>query len=289
MSLNRLKTLLAVKETGSFVGAAERVHLTPAAVGQQIKHLEQELGVQLFDRHHRTPQLSPIGNALLPKARELIALYDNMVPSLLGENAEHRELGIGAVPSIMSGLVPRALAALREQHSRVHFRVVPGLSTELLKSVDQGFLDAAVITIHQEMYTDLEAREILRERYVLLAPKSIETGDPREILESQPFVRFNRHTWVGQQIDQWLRSEKIRVVESMELDTLESIASMVQHNLGVAIVPEHSTPPTQLPELQRIPLGPSIVPRILGLISHPESPRFHLVDELFDTLVALSK
>ena len=287
MSLARLKTLLAIKETGSFVGAAERVHLTPAAVGQQIKQLEQELGVPLFDRNRRTPQLSPIGNALLPKAREIVALYDNMVPSLLGEHAEHRELGLGAVPSIMSGMVPRTLSALRVVHPHVHFRVVPGLSTELLKSVEQGYLDSALLTIHPDMYTDLQVREVLREPYVLLVPASVAADDPREILETQPFVRFNRHTWVGQQIDRWLRREKIRVVESMELDTLESIASMVFHNLGVAIVPDLSTPPTDGPVLRRIPLGANFDPRILGLITHPESPRFQLIDEMFEILTQL--
>ena len=188
----------------------------------------------------------------------------------------------------MGGLVPTALSELRGRYPQVHFRVVPGLSTELLKSVEQGFLDSAIITIQREMFTELQAREIVREPYVLLAPHDLKVSNPRTVLESQPLVRFNRHTWVGQQIDRWLRREKIRIVESMELDTLESIASMVYHKLGVAIVPKHSTPPVQQPDLQQIPLGPGFDPRILGLISHPESPRFQLIDELFEVLKHLS-
>ena len=87
MSFRRLKTLIAVAECGSFVKAANSTFLTPAAVSQQMKLLEQEMGVALFDRKNRTPSLTPLGSALVSKARDLVQAYENMVSSVTGEGA----------------------------------------------------------------------------------------------------------------------------------------------------------------------------------------------------------
>ncbi len=65
MSFRRLKTLIAVAECGSFVKAAKMCFLTPAAVSQQMKILELEMGIALFDRKNRTPRLTPVGSALV--------------------------------------------------------------------------------------------------------------------------------------------------------------------------------------------------------------------------------
>jgi DNA-binding transcriptional LysR family regulator len=287
MSLNRLKTLVAIAESGSFVEAAQRVFLTPAAVGQQIKLLEKELGVQLFDRNMRSPRLNPLGRALVPRAREIIKSYENLVPSLLGEPMELQEISIGAVPTTMSGLVPRALAALRSNYHNLHIRIVPGLSAELLPLVEQGYLDAAIISKPPQSYAHMHFRAFAEEPYVLLAATDAAAVEPELLLESQPFIRFNRRAWVGQQVDEWLRRKKIKVVESMELDTLEMISSMVFHGLGVSIVPRPCVPsPRPLPVLQ-IPLDASASPRTLGVISHPDSTKFKLIDILLGELIRI--
>ena len=117
MSFRRLKTLIAVAECGSFVKAANSTFLTPAAVSQQMKTLEAEMGVTLFDRKNRTPVLTPVGSALVSKAREIVHAYENMVSSVTGEGALEDDLAIGAVPTTMTGLIPRAVKSLRDGYS----------------------------------------------------------------------------------------------------------------------------------------------------------------------------
>lgn len=284
MSINRLKTLVAIADSGSFAEAARLVFLTPAAVGQQIKQLEKEFAVQLFDRNMRSPQLTPVGRALVPRARELIKSYEKLVPALLDEQLEPQEISIGAVATTVSGLVPRALVALRADYPNLHIRIVPGLSADLVPLVEQAYLDAAIISSPPMSYAHMQFRAFVEEPYVLLAPAEAVASDPAELLRAYPFIRFNRRAWVGQQIDGWLRRHKIRINETMELDTLETISSMVFHGLGVSIVPQRCVPaPRPLP-IRRIALGDDLDPRVLGVISHPDNPKFRLVDILFDAL-----
>lgn len=277
MSIHRLRTLIAIAESGSFVAAADIVSLTAAAVGQQVKALEDEFGVSLFDRNKRSPQLTPIGRALIPKARELITAYENLVPSLLDNLKQVQEMSIGAVPTTMTGLVPKSLIALRKDYSNLHIRIVPGLSADLLPLVERGYLDAAIISEPRHVQDHLQFRAFASEPLIFIAPSASTLTQPQELLETFPFIRFNRRAWVGQQIDDWLIEKKLKVNESMELDTLEAISTLVFHGLGVSIVPKRCVPSHRPLPLTRIPLK-SAKPRLLGILSRPDNVKFKLID-----------
>lgn len=278
MSLRQLKTLIAVAELGSFAKAAAAVYLTPAAVSQQMKALETELGVSLFDRNKRTPELTPLGYTLVPKAREVVKAYGGMIGALVGDFALHDEITIGAVPTTMTGLIPRTVKALRDLYDGLHIRIVPGLSSELLPQVDRGFLDAAIVSWPANLYGHLHWRVFAEEELIVIAPPDAIENNACALLQNHPFIRFNRRAWVGQQIEAWLAERKIRVHESMELDTLESIDMMVHYGLGVSIVPRRCVPPPHMLGLKRVSLDPPSDPRLLGLLSRHDSEKSRLID-----------
>jgi len=287
MSIRRLKTLIAVAECGSFVKAAKTCYLTPAAVSQQMKILEQEMGIALFDRNNRTPGLTPVGIALVAKAREVVNSYENMVRSITGDGALEDDLTMGAVPTTMTGLIPRAVKSLRDAHSGLHIRIVPGLSAELYSMVDRGFLDAAVLSEPVHVYDHLRWLPIVDEPLIVLAPEDSPTDDPKELLESYPFIRFNSRAWVGQLIDEWLKSQQLNISEGMELDTLESISAMVFHGLGVSIVPRRCVPSPRPLSLKRIPIDPPASPRRLGILTRHDNAKFKLIDIVYHELVCV--
>lgn len=284
MSIRRLKTLVAIAEEGSFAGAAAVVHLSQGAVSMQMKALEEDLRVELFDRGKRPPELNEAGRALVPKARELIALYAGMVESAVGAGAFFGTLIIGAVPTALSGLIPRTLARLRDAYPDLRVRVVPGLSAELMTQIERGQLDAAVMTEPARPVPHLAWRALAQEPLMLLTPPDTQGSDPLELLRAMPFIRFSREAWVGRDIDDWLRRKGIRVREVMELDSLDAISTMVYHNLGVSIVPLRCVEgPVRLPN-RRIALGRDIKPRVLGLMSAADSAKEPLLDAAFRTM-----
>jgi DNA-binding transcriptional LysR family regulator len=132
MSIRRLKTLIAIAEKGTFAAAANVVFISHAAVSQQMKILEDELQVSLFDRSKRSPQLNQLGQALVTKAREIVHDYDNIVGSIISDGGLMGELTIGALPTTLTGLAPRAISVLKARYPNLHIRVTPGLSADLL-------------------------------------------------------------------------------------------------------------------------------------------------------------
>ncbi len=285
MTIRRLRTLIAVAEEGTFAGAAQTVFVSQAAVSMQMKSLEQEVGAPLFDRRRRPPALNPLGLALVPRAREILHAYDELLRSATGTPGLSGELTIGAVPTTMTGVVPKAISGLRAAYPMLHIKVVPDLSAELLPQVDRGHLDAAIVSKPQYPISQLQWIPFAAEPLIVLAAMDATHDDPQTLLEESPFIRFNRQAWVGRLIDDWLRKQRIQVREVMELDTLEAISSMVYHGLGVSIVPHRCVPsPSPLP-LKRIPLAAPEHARILGIIMRPDCPNRRLVEVFIEELV----
>jgi len=285
MSIRRLRTLIAVAEAGTFAGAAQSVFVSQAAVSMQIKSLEQEVGVSLFDRKKRPPVLNHLGLALVPRAREILHAYDEMLHSVSDTRGLAGELTIGAVPTTMTGLVPKAISGLRGNYPMLHIKVVPNLSAGLLPQVDRGHLDAAIVSEPHYPIAQLQWTPFAAEPLIVLAAMDTLEEDPEALLRKSPFIRFNRQAWVGELIDDWLQKKRIHVREVMELDTLEAISTMVYHGLGVSIVPRRCVPSPSPLALKRISLEAPDHARILGIITRPDCPNRRLVEVFIEELV----
>lgn len=289
MSIRLLRTLVSIANEGTFTAAAATVHITHAAVSQQMKALEDDLKISIFDRSKRTPKITPVGQELVSKARELIASYDNLVPSILGDEYLSGELKLGAVATALTGLVPSAMVQLREEYKDLHIHVVPGLSTELISEVERGTLDAAIVTQPLRLPASIRWQQIAEETFELLAAPDTTSDDPIHLLKHKPFIRFTRRAIVGGLIDHWLQDQAIDVDDRMELENLESISTMVYSDLGVSIVPKSCvSAPNPLP-LKRIPLDDPPITRIIGLVSKNDTIKARLLRALSSQLLYVAK
>jgi len=277
MSIRQLRTLIAVRDHGSFSAAAEACFITHAAVSQQMKVLERDWDIQLFDRRRRSPQLTPLGKAMAAKAEAVVRAYDAIVPSVRDAGALQGDIQLGAVPTTLTGLVPLAVSRLKLRFDAVRVVIQPGLSTQLLQQIDRGNLDAAVITEPAKLPRQMKSRFIADEPLHLLAPQQTESDDPFLLLRRHPFIRFDRDAVVGQMIQAWLLDHNIRVNDSMELEGLEAISSMVAAGLGVSIVPARCVREMNPMPVKQLSLGPDGPVRRLSLVWREDNPRPRMV------------
>jgi len=280
MSIRLLKTLIAVADHKTFGAAADAVFITHAAVSQQMRALEEDLGLVLFDRTRRTPELSPVGRSVVARARKIVQDYDNLVPSVLGDEGFQGELALGAVPTTLTGLTPMAMSVLRSKHEGLRLRIYPALTSALLNGIDRGHLDVALVSKPVMLPVGMRFLDIAQERLHLVTSVEIAETDPIQILKKHPFIRFNRDAVVGTLIETWLQNAGARVTETMELENLEAISSMVHANLGVSIVPAPCVAnPSALP-LRWLPLGEDAPSRVLGLAFAKENPKIRVIEEI---------
>lgn len=146
MTIRLLRTLVATAGARTFSAAADVVHVTHAAVSQQMQTLEVDLGIALFNRSSRTPELTPIAHQIVAKARQLISDYDNLVPPVLANGGLSGVVRLGALGTTLTGLTPQAMAVLKAQFPKVRLHIRLGLTRDLLADIERGTLDAAIIT-----------------------------------------------------------------------------------------------------------------------------------------------
>lgn len=144
-TLRQIEYFVTVAELGSFRGAAERLHVTQPSLSKQIRALETDLGVQLFERSSRKVRLSKAGEALLPDGR-----------AMLGQASAFREharalargpafrLTAGVLPSIGAYFMPRFVGRLRRLFPGLQLSFVEGSSQDLLGRLAAGELDFVI-------------------------------------------------------------------------------------------------------------------------------------------------
>lgn len=264
--IRELKTFVTVARQGTFAAAGEAIGLTQAAVSAQMQRLETELGFPLFDRTGRSARLNAMGHQTLDRAQELIRLYGDLGSRRAGRPAAVL-VSIGAITSVQRTLLPDVLATFHKQFPDCRSRVIPGLSMDLVNRVDAGDIDmAAIIRPPFSLHTDLRWTTLASEPFRLLVPKAVEGKDWSELLCSQPFVRYDRTSFGGRQVDRFLRAAHLRVQDICEVDELEAIVRLVANGVGVALVPQTHTHRRWPAAVRAIDLGQHTFHRDIGLL-----------------------
>ncbi|AQL37956.1 LysR family transcriptional regulator [Pseudomonas syringae] len=284
--IKELKTLIAVAREGTFAAAGDRIGLTQAAVSAQMQRLEAQLGVELFDRKGRSAQLNRMGQQVLLQGQELVRLYGSLGSSATG-SAPNVLVTIGAIASVQRSFLPDALALFHRQFPQCRTRVIPGLSMDLVNQVDAGEVDlAAIIRPPFSLHSDLRWTTLMREPYRLIVPADLQGEDWAELISSQPFIRYDRSSFGGRQVDRFLRQTHVSLREVCELDELDAIVKLVANGVGVALVPETATIQAWPAGVRALDLGPHTFHRDIGLVHRARRSLTEPVNVLAQLLIA---
>ncbi|MGC4894084.1 LysR family transcriptional regulator [Micromonospora sp. DT31] len=171
METQLLEVFRTVAEHGSITTAARALSFTQSAVSRQIAALEAEIGAKLFDRLPRGVALTEEGRGLLPHAEAVV----NRLAEARRDLTELRELGrgrlrVGAFPTAVAALVPRAMASMRSAYPQISLSLVEGVTPRLLERLLADEADVAVVSTSPTSELDRERfdlRHLLDERLLV--------------------------------------------------------------------------------------------------------------------------
>jgi DNA-binding transcriptional LysR family regulator len=267
VSIKQFKALVAASQHGSFSAAAEALHLTQSAVSMQVNALEKSLGTSLFDRSHRPLHLTASGQIVLAKAREILRHFDGIQDALAETQPYSGVFRLGAVPTTLTNILPRAVMLLTEQEPRLTLNVISGLSGVLAEQVRKSEIDAALISEPTHLQNDLEWSPVARQKIVIVAPPDSTEKDAFDVFKSYPYIRFNRGAWAAPLIENRLAEMGISMDTRAEIESIESICMMVAAGFGASIIPDTGMRVPFSPRLRVLEFGSPPTFRTIGLLS----------------------
>jgi len=283
-SIRTLRSFLAVARLGSFSAAGKEIGLTAAAVGQQIRALEDELHKVLFDRSGRAIVLNTAGRGMVAPVKELVARYDALAAAERGDQLSGTVM-MGALVSALMGAFADSLWALTREHPDLDVTLFAGQSADFAVKVDRGELDAAVVTQPpMRLPSNLVWTALYSEPMVLIVPCKPHFSLPADgggILARCPFLRFDRQTWTGHLVDEALAQCGAAVATRMALNSLEAIVALVRQGFGVSIVPRLANLDWSRDRALRIvPLPGVDVSRSVGLLERRQHSRERVTEAI---------
>jgi DNA-binding transcriptional LysR family regulator len=191
MNPRQLKTFLAVARCGNFTRAASEANLAQSSLSDQKQSLEQQLGVQLFERSGRGVTLTPAGHAMQTYAREILALNNEaQVAVLAAARASDRTLAIGTIETIAAEKLASFLPRFGEVHPEIGLTLKIGGSGELQRWLEEGPIDLAITFDRGQPDKRFMTRLLSHEPLALIAASNTMSPGPSTLadLTQSPFI-----------------------------------------------------------------------------------------------------
>ncbi|SMF89899.1 DNA-binding transcriptional regulator, LysR family [Azospirillum oryzae] len=242
MDTRFLECFVVVADCGSVAEAARRLNIAPTTLALRIRALEDELGFTLMTRSGRTAKPTPAGEALAVRAAGILRDLRDL-RTLQSDEKPQGQLRLGVAQTAIATVLCDVLPALAQKYPDLEIIVQKGSSTQIFGKLEDSELDVAFL-FHPpfRLPKSLAWRPLKAERYVVIAPGSEACGDPFQLLRERPFVRYDRSLWSGQIAENYLRQQRIRPKDRIELDALDAIAVLVDRGVGVSLVPDRALP-----------------------------------------------
>jgi LysR family transcriptional regulator, low CO2-responsive transcriptional regulator len=244
ISFRQLRVFAEVANQGSMARAAQALHLTPPAISMQIKELEAQVGLPLFDRQGRSVSLSTAGEYFVVHARRLLAALKDADDAMARlKHLEHGVLTIGLV-STAKYFVPQLLARFREDHPRVDVRLrVLGNRSQLVEMMQSGEVDLSIMgRPPKEMHTRSES--FAAHPLVFVAPPghALLRGGPHEVGELAPYPLIAREHGSGTRnaMERFFSDHRFAPRIAMEMSSNETIKQAVMAGLGLSFLSLHT-------------------------------------------------
>ncbi|WP_312408853.1 LysR family transcriptional regulator [Comamonas sp.] len=244
MDLRQLRHFVTLAHTLNYRQAAEQLHMSQPPLSQSIRKLEDDLGVQLFERDRRGTVLSGAGRAALESAK--LALYHARQVQAVSQATAIGELGrlhIGFIGSATFSLIPKLVQAFRAAYPAIDLVLTESTTREICAQVASGDFDAGLLRYPVTQATELSITPVEPDRLIAALP----AGNPLQIkdrlqlidLADQPFVNYRPSEVPGLHALVVLACQNAGFMPHIKQHAVQAqtLVSLVGAGLGVALVP----------------------------------------------------
>lgn len=244
MELRQLRQFVTLAETLNFRRAAEVLHMAQPPLSVAIKKLEEEVGARLFERKARGVALTTAGEAALLAARRCLAQAEQLGTSARSAaGGESGLLRVGFVGSATYALMPRMIPRFRIQYPHVELVLREGNNLELLAMIEADQIDIGLVRYPTASASDLQFQVVERDVFCAVLPGDHPLARKRRLtlrdLAREPFIDYastripGLHAMVNLAFQQAGHSPHV----AQEATQVQTVISLVQSGLGVALVP----------------------------------------------------
>ncbi|MGR3379120.1 LysR substrate-binding domain-containing protein [Salipiger abyssi] len=243
-TLKQLRYFDALALHKHFGRAASACAITQPALSLQIKELEAELGVTLFERGPRQVRLTHVGEEFAPRAREILRALDEL-GDLARASKDHfvGRLRIGVIPTIAPYLLPSLIRRLSELYPGLDIHMRETLTSRLIAELSEGRLDAAIVALPVSEPSLTEVA-LFNEDFVLIRP-SEDAGSPvpsREKLREMRLLLLEEGHCFRDQALSFCKVQSALPREMLDGSSLSTLVQMVAAGIGVTLIPEMAVP-----------------------------------------------
>ncbi len=246
LKLSQIQALIAVADCANFSEAALQMELSQSAVSHAIASLETELGVQLFHRGRHGAQLTPVGERVLIHGHQIARALEMMVKEAdLEKGLQGGQVRIVTFRSVATHILPGIIAEFRDRFPNIAVSITEVYYTQAVEeALRSGKADIGFVSL--PISDEFEAREILRDKYIVLLPptaKLLNTKITWEELAAYPLILQPPETACSIPLRKYLATSELPINIAYELSEDSTIVSMVLQGLGTAILPRLAAEP----------------------------------------------
>jgi DNA-binding transcriptional LysR family regulator len=245
MDLRSLNTFIQVAELNSFTRAGEKLGYSQPTVSLQIKQLEQELGVQLFERIGHTVTLTDSGREALTYAQKICHMSNEMIQGTSNIKEPVGIVRLAMADSLCSPLLIQKFASFRKQHPYISLHITAAGTDEMFRLLDHNEVDV-VCTLDSHIYSMnyiIANEEKIGAHFVCSAqnPLAAAPDISLEKLLQQPFILTEKGMSYRRMLDEHLARNSMEIQPIMEIGRADLICDLVAQNMCVSFLPDYVT------------------------------------------------
>lgn len=238
MNIRALETLVQILTVESFSEVAEMRNMTLSAVSMQMKSLEHELDVELFDRQCRPPRLTPLGRKIAQQAQLILGERDSLTKMCQNSQELRGVYLLGFIQTASVRVLPKFLLIATQRAPNAAFQFTSGLSEDLSTQVAEGKLDAAVVTQVAEQAEGLNIQTLVEEELVIAVPQAYRHCDLASLQQQLKFIRFRPTTGIGRLVSSAIKDRENPPTNQLILNSIEGTLECVKLGLGFTVLPK---------------------------------------------------